>query len=168
MRRPIALSVVLAALVAAAPAHAQSTVTKAAGELRRSPVYVDPDAERALSASETARLRRLISSEGAGPMYVVVLPASATDQAGGDPSAALRDIAQDVGEPGTYAGVIGDSFRAGSVGVDVPASELARQSLEAHAQNGTFAVLEDFVRRVGDARSGGGSAGRGPGGGGGF
>jgi len=171
MRPRLALVALLAVLVAAAPAHAQSTLTSAAGELRQSPVYVDPDAERALSASETGRLRRLISSEGAGPMYIVVLPASATDQAGGDPSAVLRDIARDLGEPGTYAGVIGDSFRAGSVGVDVPAPDLARQALEAHARDGTFAVLEDFVKRVGDARAdGGGSSGggSGAGGGGGF
>jgi hypothetical protein len=171
MRRSAALLVLLAALLAAAPAYAQRTLTSAAAELRQSPVYADPAAERALGASETDRLRRLISSEGAGPMYIVVLPASATDAAGGDPSAVLRDIARDLGEPGTYAGVIGDSFRAGSVGVDVPAPELARQALEAHARDGTMAVLEDFVKRVGDARaSGGGSSGGGSGtdGGGGF
>jgi len=167
MRLRIGLSVVAVALVSVAPAYAQATLTSVADELRQSPVYVDPDAERALSGAETARLRRMISNRGAGPMYVVVLPSSATDQAGGDPSAALRDIAQDLGEPGTYAGVIGDSFRAGAVGVDVPASDLARQSLQAHGGDGTFAVLEDFVGRVGDARAGGGSSGS-PGGGGGF
>jgi hypothetical protein len=166
MRMRMALSVVAATLVAAAPAHAQAPLTNAADQLRQSPVYVDPDAERALSGAEADRLRRLISKEGAGPMYVVVLPASVTNEAGGDPSAALRDIAQDLGEPGTYAGVIGDSFRAGSVGVDVPASELARQSVEEHAPGGTMAVLEDFVKRVGDARAGGGSSGDGGGGGG--
>ena len=167
MRSRLGLSILFAVLVAAAPAHAQDTLAKAADELRQSPVYVDPGAERALTAAETGRLRRLISSEDAGPMYLVVLPASVTDQAGGDPSAALRDIAQDLGEPGTYAGVIGDSFRAGAVGVNVPAPELARQSLEAKAPSGTFAVLDDFVRRVGAARTGSGSGGgRNPGGGG--
>ena len=169
MRTRLALFALIVALLAAAPARAQSTLTSAADELRQSPVYVDPDAERALSGSETARLRRLISSERAGPMYVVVLPASATDQAGGDPSAVLREIASDLREPGTYAGVIGDSFRAGALGVNVPAPELARQALEAHARDGTFAVLEDFVKRVGDARAGaGGSGGGGSDGGGGF
>ena len=172
MRPRLTLLALLAVLVGAAPAHAQGTLTSAAADLRQSPVYVDPDAERALSASETDRLRRLISSEDAGPMYIVVLPASATNEAGGDPSAVLRDIARDLGEPGTYAGVIGDSFRAGSVGVDVPAPELARQALEAHARDGTVAVLEDFVKRVGDARAGGGGSSGGgsgtDGGGGGF
>ena len=157
----------LAALLAAAgPVHAQSAISEAASALESTPVYVDPDAERALTDSEVERLRAEITRRDAGPMYVVVLPASASDEAGGDPSAALREIAQELREPGTYAGVIGDSFRAGALGVDVPASELARDSLDARAADGTFAVLTDFVRRVGEARSGSagqaGQAGEGP------
>ena len=155
--------------MAAAPALAQSALESAAQELRDSSVYVDPDAERALSEREQARLRELVADDGAGPMYIAVLPASARDQAGGDPTAALREIARDVREPGVYAAVIGDSFRAGSLGMDVPASELARESLDAKASDGTYAVLADFVRRVGDARAGGGSSGGSrDGGGGGF
>src|SRR5687768_13973363 len=168
MRALTLLCVLAATLAVAAPAVAQGTLGEAAQALRESPVYVDPDAERALTDDEVARLRELIAETGAGPMYVAVLPASARDEAGGDPSAALREIAEQLREPGTYAGVIGDSFRAGSVGVDVPASELARESLETHAADGTFAVLDDFVRRVGDARAGGGSSGGGDEGGGGF
>jgi hypothetical protein len=156
--RSLVLAVVLSLLVAA-PAQAQRALESAAQALRDSPVYVDPDAERALSEREQARLRELISDSGAGPMYVAVLPASARDQAGGDPTAALREVARDVREPGVYAGVIGDSFRAGSLGTDVPASELARESLDAKASDGTYAVLADFVRRVGDARAGGGAGG---------
>ncbi len=169
MRPRLTLLVLAAALAAAAPAHAQGTLSGAAEGLRQSPVYVDPDAQRALSEREAARLRALILSEKAGPMYIVVLPASATGEAGGDPSAALREIAQEVAQPGVYAGVIGDSFRAGSVGVDVSASELARQALDEHAGDGTMPVLQDFVRRVGAARAGGGTGGGGrDGGGGGF
>src|SRR5687768_2703070 len=168
MRLRVLMSVLAASLAAVQPAHAQGTLSEAAEALRDSPVYVDPDAERALGDDEVQRLRKLIADTGAGPMYVAVLPASARGEAGGDPSAALREIADELREPGTYAGVIGDSFRAGSVGVDVPASDLARESLETHAADGTFAVLEDFVRRVGDARAGGGSSGGGDEGGGGF
>ena len=153
-------------LVAAAPAHAQGVLSKAAQALRDNPVYVDPDAERALSGREQARLRELIADSGAGPMYVAVLPASARDEAGGDATAALREIARDLREPGVYAGVIGDSFRAGSLGVDVPASQLARESFDAHASDGTYAVLADFVRGVGEVRESGGSGGDGGGGGG--
>jgi hypothetical protein len=167
MRLRVVLSVVAATLAAAAPAGAQGTLGEAALALRDTPVYVDPDAERALSDAEVSRLRDLIADTGAGPMYVVVLPASATDEAGGDPSAALREVAEELREPGTYAGVIGHSFRGGSIGVDVPASDLAREAVEAHSTEGTFAVLEGFVRGVGDARAGGGGSAR-DGGGGGF
>jgi hypothetical protein len=160
---PIALLAV--ALVAPAPAHAQDVLSEAARALRSDPVYVHPEAERALTDSEAARLREAIGDRGAGPMYVVVLPGSATGEAGGDSSAALQEIARELREPGTYAGVVGDAFRAGSVGVEVPASELARESLDARATDGTYAVLADFVARVGDARAGGGAGGGGGGGG---
>ena len=166
--RSLALAVAICLLMAA-PAHAQDVLETAAQALRNSPVYVAPDAERALSSGEQARLRELIADSGAGPMYIAVLPASARDQAGGDPTAALQEIARDLREPGVYAGVIGDSFRAGSIGAGVPASDLARESLDAKAADGTYAVLADFVRRVGDARAGRGSGGGGAdGGGGGF
>ncbi len=158
MRLPAFVLLLFASLVvAAAPAHAQSTLSEAARALDSDPVYVDPDAERALTGSEAERLRDAIREDGAGPLYLVVLPQSAADEAGGDPSNALREIAQELREPGTYAGVIGNSFRAGSVGVDVPASELARESLDARSTDGTFAVVSDFIGRVGEARSGGGS-----------
>jgi hypothetical protein len=156
--RSLVLAVAIG-LLAAGPAQAQGALERAAQALRDSPLYVDPGAERALSKAEQARLRKLIGGSGAGPMYIVVLPASARDEAGGDPTAALQEIARDVREPGVYAGVIGDSFRAGSVGSGVPASELARDSLDAKGSDGTYPVLADFVRRVGDARAGGGSSG---------
>jgi hypothetical protein len=170
MRLPAFVLLLFALLVAAAPAHAQSTLSEAARALDSDPIYVDPDAERALTDSEVEQLRDAIREDEAGPLYLVVLPESAADEAGGDPSNALREIARELGEPGTYAGVIGNTFRAGSVGVDVPASDLARETLDARATDGTFAVLSDFIRRVGEARSGGdtGSGGGGSGGGGGF
>jgi hypothetical protein len=169
--RPL-LILIAACLAAAGPAQAQGTLSDAAQALRDRPVYVELDAERALSDREQARLRDLIADTGAGPIYIAVLPEAAQDEAGGDPTAALREIARGVGEPGVYAGVIGDSFRAGSVGVDVPASDLAGQALDASSSGGTYAVLADFVQRVGEVRSGeGGASGSGgdsDGGGGGF
>jgi hypothetical protein len=164
--RSLVLSFALGVLVAV-PAYGQSALTRAAQVLRDSPVYVDPRAERALSEREQRRLRELIADRGAGPMYVVVLPASARDEAGGDASEALRQIAAELRKPGVYAGVIGNAFRAGALGTDVPASQLAREALDAHASDGTYAVLAGFVRRVGEVRAGG--SGRGGGGaGGGF
>jgi hypothetical protein len=162
--RWIALSLA-AILLVAAPASAQVTtgaIEEAAGALRSSPVYVDPDAERALSEAEVDGLRETIRRRGAGPMYIAVLPGSAADEAGGDASAALREIALGVREPGTYAAVIGDSFRAGATGGVLPEGEagsLATQALEAKGGAGTTAVLEDFIRRVGQVRTGGGTGG---------
>src|SRR5918997_2518225 len=105
MRRPAFVLLLLALLVTAAPAHAQATLSEAARALDGDPIYVDPEAERALTGSEVERLRDAIREEEAGPLYLVVLPESAADEAGGGPSGALREVAQDLREPGTYAGV---------------------------------------------------------------
>ena len=160
----------LAGLAAAAPASAQTATTGrlgvAARALEASPVYVDPSAERALSAPQADRLRRAIVREHAGPLYLAVLPRTAAREAGGDTDAALRKLALAVGRRGTYAAVIGNAFRAGVSGGVLPrgaAGSLAAQALNAHRADGTAAVLDDFVRRVGDARAGrdggGGSSG---------
>jgi hypothetical protein len=154
------------------PAQAQQGVLdRVADSLLQDPVYVDPAAEQAISGEEAERLRANIRREGAGPLYIAVLPETAADEAGGDDAAALREIAGDVAEPGTYAAVIGSSFRAGSQGGVLPsgrAGELAAEALDSSRGRGTRAVLADFIRRVGAARAGGssGSDGRSDGGGG--
>src|SRR5688500_19076314 len=84
MRPTFLIGALAIALAVAAPAHAQGALSEAAQALRDSPVYVDPDAERALNDGEVQRLRKLIADTGAGPMYVAVLPESARDEAGGD------------------------------------------------------------------------------------
>jgi hypothetical protein len=143
-------------LLAAGPAQAQGTLDRAADTLRLDPVYVDPDAERAISDDEAEELRSLISETDAGPLYTAVLPASAAREAGGSPDAALRELARAVEEPGTYAAVIGDSFRAGATEGILPrgqAGELAQAALQAHRDDGTAAALAGFIRRVGDARA---------------
>jgi hypothetical protein len=156
-------------LVLAGTAQAQDRLATAAERLRSDPVYVDPDAERAISADQAERLRGAIAREDAGPLYLAILPASAAREAGGDPDAALLELGRAVNEPGTYAAIVGDSFRAGaSEGVlpGVRAGELASASFEAQSDRGAAAVLADFVRRVGDARAGEvGGAGREEGGG---
>jgi hypothetical protein len=160
--------IVLAFLVLAPSAQAQGVLDKAADSLALNPVYVDPDAQRAISEDEAGALREEIAARQAGPLYLAVLPASAANEAGGESRAALIKIAQAVGEPGTYAAVVGNSFQAGSVGGVLPAgqaAELARESLSSGG-NSTTAVLEDFVRRVGQARGEEGDAGTGGGDGG--
>jgi hypothetical protein len=173
MRSRLPILVLALLLVLAPSASAQGTLTEAAAALRETPVYVDPQAERALSSGEVADLRRAIARNEAGPAYIAVLPGSAAEEAGGDPVAALRELALSVGEPGTYAAVIGDSFRAGATGGVLPegrAGELAGEASAAERDAGTAAVLGDFVRRLGAARAevGGSADAPGNGGGGGF
>ena len=167
---PTCLLLVCLSLLSPALAAAQSqggSLARAAEELRSDPVYVDPDAERALTSDEAQRLRDQIRNAKAGPIRVAILPESAKDEAGGDASAAAREIAGAVGEPGTYAVIVGESFRAGDTG-DLPVSQLASEALQAKRSDGTAAVLSDFVDRVGEAQRGGSSpGGREPGGGGG-
>jgi hypothetical protein len=160
---------ICALLLLAGAAHAQDRLGTAAQSLRSNPVYVDPQAERAISEEEAERLRRAIAREDAGPLYLAVLPAAAAEEAGGDSDAALLELARDVGEPGTYGVIVGDAFRAGATEGVLPgglAGDLASRSFEAESGAGAAAVLGDFVRRVGDARAGEvEESGRGEGGG---
>ncbi|HYZ29147.1 MAG TPA: hypothetical protein VE570_08850, partial [Thermoleophilaceae bacterium] len=117
-----------------------------------------------LPPDEAARVAREIDKRGAGPMYIVVMPGSAADAFGGDPISVLREIQSRLGRPGTYAGIIGNHFRAGATAGILPkgeAAKLARKAFRAHQDEGAAAVLIDFVDRVGEARSGGGSSGGG-------
>ena len=142
-------------LLLAGTAGAQGRLDRAADALELDPVYVDPDAERAISDGEAEDLREAIADSDAGPVYLAVLPAAAADEAGGDPETALRRIAFAIREPGTYGAVIGDEFRAGAEDT-LPAGladELAREAVQAGGGNGTAAMLEDFVRRVAAART---------------
>ena len=175
MRSRILLGALVATLVVlslpAAAAALRGTLDQAATALRSDPVYSDPSAERRLSPADERRVRIAIGGDS-GPVYIAVLPKRAVSEAGGDPSAALARIAREVGEPGTYAAVIGQSFRAGATAGVLPRGEagrLADEALAANSSRGTAPVLVDFVHRVADARSnGGGSGGAGGGGGGGF
>lgn len=132
---------------------------QAAGELRRDPVYVSPDADpaRSLSEGDASELRRRIGS-AERPVFVAVLPDAAADEAGG-----LDRLPTALGEAtglrGTYAVVTGRGFRAASN--DLPAGvagSLATSAFQAERDNGTAAVLGAFVARVDTfAGDGGGS-----------
>jgi hypothetical protein len=157
-------------LLLAGSARAQGQLDRAADALALDPVYVDPKAERAISEGEAEDLRQAIADSGAAPLYIAVLPADAAREAGGDAGAALGEIAFALRQPGTYAAVIGDDFRAGAEDT-LPrgrAGELAAEALDAERENGTAAVLEDFVRRVAAERGEGASSGGESDGGGGF
>ena len=112
--------VLLLTLALAAPAAAQTMTTgvidEAAAALRSDNVYVDPDAEEALSDAEADALRERIRTSGAAPMYVAVLPEAARGEAGGSTGAALQQLAEGVGDAqGAYALVAGRSFAGGIV-----------------------------------------------------
>jgi hypothetical protein len=158
------------------PAAGSSAVDTAAAALRSNPVYVDPHAERAISATEARRLRARIGRADAGPLYLAILPASAADAAGGDPDQTVALLAERVAQPGTYVGLVGGALRAGATSERIlpkgEAGRLAADALQAHRDEGTAAVLLDLVDRVGDARAdvaagGSGSGSRDDGGGGG-
>ena len=169
MKRRGPVGLLSAALtLGAMPAGAASSVDleEVAGELRSNPVYVDPDAERALTEDEVEELRSAIRGADT-PIYIAVLPATAADLAGGDPAEVASQLAEAVDRDGTYGVVVGDSFRAGSSELPAgQAAELATDALDANGDD-TAAVLTDFVDRVADAAvSGDGATGSGGGDGG--
>jgi hypothetical protein len=171
----VLVAVVVAALLAtapAAPAAAQSAIGDAAAALRRSDVYVAPGARNVLSATDQRRVQDAIVRDGAGPMYVAVLPQEAADEAGGSTIGVAAQLARQLRRPGVYAVVVGRQLRAGEVGGQLPRGEagrLARDAIAAHRGEGLGAILVDFARRVGAARAhpgtsgGGGDAGSGVG-----
>lgn len=124
-------------------------VDQAAGELRRDPVYVSPDADpaRSLSEGDASELRRRIGS-AERPVFVAVLPDAAADEAGGLDRLPTA-LGESTGLRGTYAVVTGRGFRAASN--DLPpgvAGSLATSAFQAERDNGTAAVLAAFVARV--------------------
>jgi hypothetical protein len=165
MKRPAAVLATLAALfvmvgLAAGTASASADLGEVAGALRGDPVYVDTDAERALSEGEIDDLRSAIRSANS-PIYIAVLPASAADLAGGDAAEVASQLADAIRRPGTYGVVVGDRFRAGSTALPAgEAAELAQAALDANGDD-TAAVLHDFVEWVGDAAGSSGGSGEG-------
>ncbi|HET9740551.1 MAG TPA: hypothetical protein VFP78_20740, partial [Solirubrobacteraceae bacterium] len=146
-----ALAVIVAFLFLAVPAAAQDTVEQIASALRDDPVYVDPDAEMALSASEADAVRDRID----GDLYVAVLPASA-----GSAQELAAELRSRLG--GSVGVIAGDSFRVdGTAG----AERAADAAFDASSRDGAGAVLVGFVERAsggepsGDGGDGGGGAG---------
>jgi hypothetical protein len=118
--------IVLAVLLVLAPsAQAQGGLSAAAEALSDDPVYVDPAAELA-DQVDAAALRSRIAATRA-PIFVAVLPASATEGSAGRTLVALREA---VGEQGTYALAVGDEFRTLSDAFD--AAGPGRSSRAAH------------------------------------
>ena len=138
------LTLVLAALTPAsalAQATATPTIEEAVGALRANTVYVDPEAERAIGDTEADQLRARIAEAG-GDIYIAVLPAAAAEETGGDPDAVGPRLAREVKREGVYGVLVGSRFRAGNLGEDTPAAELAAEAIDAKRAEGAAAVLE--------------------------
>ena len=154
MRRLLLLCSLLALVfVPGHPALAQGVLQRAAQELRKDPVYVDPGAERSISDADADRLRTQIRESGT-PVFVALLPAAAVEEAGGDPAKVPTALADAVGLSGTYAVVAGNRFRAAG-----PAAAVATAAFQAKSGEGTEAVLTEFVNRVAEADTGGSGGG---------
>jgi hypothetical protein len=145
--RAVVLALV-ALLVIAASAAAQEAVDRAAEALRDDTVYVDPVAEARV---DTDGLRRQIEAEGVD-VKIAVLPDSA-----GDPREVARELAERVGEPATYAVVVGNTLIAGP---SSGAAEAAEAAARENRGEGAQTVLLDFIdRAAGNGDSGGGDEG---------
>jgi hypothetical protein len=146
--------VLLALLLVGAPAAAAQTavVGRAADELRADPVYVDPGAQAPVDADDAAALRDRISGAGGG-IFIAVLPAEA-----GDADSVLRELASDVGRPGTYVVVVGTRLRAASNRPGERVGAIADDAVRAHQGEGPDGIapaLDDIVAGVAAARGGG-------------
>jgi hypothetical protein len=165
----ISLLVLAATLAAPAAAGAQGEVVeRAAQALRDAPVYQDPGAERALDKDELAALRREVQATG-DRIFVAILPSSA-----GRPDDVTPQLARATRRDGTFAIVVGNSFRAVSnTEPQRTAAAEATAALDERGSDGAAAVLEDFVRRTAQpglqapAAEGGGNGGGDANGGGG-
>ena len=154
----------LAALLLPASALA-GEIDDAAEALRSDPVYVDQQAERAITPVEADRLRDRIRTTEAGPLYVAILPQDAIEEAGGDPDSVVERLHDQLGRDGTYAVVVGNSLRAGSTDVEGTGA-LAEEALEQHRDEGVAPTLVAFVDAVGAERNPETARGDGDGGGG--
>jgi hypothetical protein len=137
-------------LVATPAAAAQDAIDRAATALGSDAVYVDPDAEMALSPEQADALRERIADQGVG-VRIAILPDSA-----GDPNRTVTALADRVGQPGTYAVVVGNSFR---VSGSREAEEAATEAFAEHRGDGVDAVLANFVDRLAGEGDGGIGAG---------
>jgi hypothetical protein len=156
--RPAAAAIALLSLLAFPAAARAQLVDQAVAELGSSPVYVHPDAEERITAGEEQALERAIAQERAGPMYIAIVPEAIDDEAGGSPEGALVAIRRGVGQPGTYAIVAGNHFRAGSDVLDKGvAGRLATDAKELRGDDGVYPTLKELVGLVGEARRNGGS-----------
>lgn len=145
MRRLLgALTALLLTMLGIAPASA-ATIDDVAQSLRSDPVYNAPQAENALTDAQADDLRDQIEGSGV-QVYIAVLPDSVRgDNTTEDVVSYLQDA---VGQPGSYAAVVGNQFRS-------TAPSAATSAFQQQQGNGVYAVLSQFVTNVETIDSGG-------------
>jgi hypothetical protein len=145
---------VLGALALAAPAAGQTPIIdQASNSARARSVYVHPGTNL-LTPAEARQLERQIEQEAQGPLYIAILPEVARQEVDGTATGVVLEMNRRIvttNPPAVHAVVVGNQFRA--VNRDIPAGDLATEAFQAHRDEGVAAVLSDFVRRVGEARS---------------
>jgi hypothetical protein len=137
------ISLVLVGWVAA-PAGA-TTIDDVVSALQSDPVYNDPKAENALTDAQAIDLTDQIRSSGSA-VFIAILPEAAKGSQSTED--VVRYLQSNVGEPGTYAAVVGNQFRS-----TTPAA--ATSAFQQQQGNGVYAVLSQFVSNVETIDSGG-------------
>ena len=142
-----------AALALASPALAQTPIIDAAANSARGrTIYIHPGTS-SLTPPQARRLEAQIEAEGRGPIYIAILPAAARREADGTALGVANELNRRVfttNPPAVHAVLVGNELQA--VNRDIPAGMLATRAFLSHRDQGVFAVLSNFVHRVGDAR----------------
>ncbi|MDP3971856.1 MAG: hypothetical protein Q8P61_02965 [Candidatus Nanopelagicales bacterium] len=117
-------------------------VVAAVNSLRQGPpIFVDPKAPLALQPAEIRELEQAISTAGT-PIVVAILPSGA-----GRARDVARQLRAGVDRPGTYVAISGEVYEATSDVIDVRG--LMQRAFASGRNNGTSAVLIDFVELAG-------------------
>jgi hypothetical protein len=143
----------LALVAVPAPAGGQtnSPVDQAVAAFRRGDsVFIHPAAELAgrVSAADSAVMSRRIR-DGDKVVFVAVLPRSVLAETGGKVNEVPELLHRRLGFAGTYAVLVGASFRAGSTDLpDAEATRLADRAYASKSARGPGPVLRAFVESV--------------------
>jgi hypothetical protein len=132
------LATLLLLALLAGPAAAVP-VEQVVGELRKAPVYVDPEA--GVGISQGALLGPVESADP--PIFIAVLSASSVQENGGTLSGLGQAIASGVNQSGTYMVTAGRSWVAASDTIgSARAQQLARQAFRQHGDDPQAALLQ--------------------------
>lgn len=154
----LAVCALLCVFTPRAGAQSGTLVQQAASCLSNQPVCNEPGANPGLTQAQVSALRQRIESEGAGPLYIAVMPPQAADEAGGSMDELLTELAGEVNRSGTYVAVVGHQLRAISTGNEpIDGGALATSAVNAYKSQGLDAILTNLVDRVATARQGAGS-----------